>query len=143
MLRLRLVVAALIALALVVAGSSSAKNRPKAPDASAVSQYVEMMPGAGGAKPSTGPAAPSTPSGSSAATRAGSATPKAPHKTVKPPAAKSLASAGPADPVSAAFGTTGGGLSGGALFAIILGAIGAAGVVVFAVRRRLSRQQSG
>jgi hypothetical protein len=143
MLRLCLVGAALIALTLVVAGSGSAKNRPKPPDASAVSQYVEMVPGAGGAKPSNGRAAPSTASGSSAGTRAGSATPKASHKTVKPARAKSLASAGPANPVSAAFGTTGGGLGGGALLAIILGAIAAAGAVAFAVRRRLSRQQSG
>jgi hypothetical protein len=123
MLRLCLAVAALMALSLVLAGAGSAKNRPKPPDASAVSQYVEMMPGAGGAKPSSGRTAP--------------------HKTAKQAGMKKVASVGAPDPVSAAFGTTGGGLGGGALLAIILGAIAAAGAVVYAVRRRLSREQSG
>ena len=56
-LRIPLIVVALAALTLIVAGSGAAKNPPKSPNDSAIAQYVETVPGAGGAKPSN-PAGP-------------------------------------------------------------------------------------
>jgi hypothetical protein len=123
--------------ALVVAGTGTAKERPKSPSASAISQYVEMVPSAGGAKPTSGRA---TPPAASKTTAGHSKSHKAPKPTkTKPVTAKPAARAVAANPVSAAFAPTGGGLSGGALLAIVLGSITAAGAGLFALRRRLSR----
>jgi hypothetical protein len=56
-LRVPFIVVALAALTLIVAGSVAAKNPPKNPNDSAIQQYVETLPDAGGGKPSspTGP----------------------------------------------------------------------------------------
>jgi hypothetical protein len=60
-LRVPFIVVALAGLTLIVAGSVAAKNPPKnpskSPNDSAIAQYVETVPGAGGAKPSS-PAGP-------------------------------------------------------------------------------------
>ena len=112
-----------VALFAVGAASAAAKDRHKRAHDSAISQYVEVIPSAGGAKPSSGRIRPPTQS-------------NARGKGTKPSSAPPAA----ANPVSAAFSTSSGGLGGGALLAIILGAIAAAGTVLFAVRRRLGRQ---
>ncbi len=66
-LRIPFTVVALVALTLIVASSSAAKNPPKSPNDSAVAQYVEVIPGAGGAKPSS----PTGPAGAAFATNGG------------------------------------------------------------------------
>jgi len=142
-----------VALALVGAAPVAAKSPPKAPG-SAVSQYLEVVPGAGGAKPSSGRAKP--PSASGGALTGASTVPAAPAKpsttTAKPstttakakpqpaPTKPPAAPAAAANPVSAAFAPSGSGLGGGTLLAIILGAIAVAGTALFAVRRRLGRR---
>jgi hypothetical protein len=112
---------------LVVAGSGAATNPPKPAPDSAISQYVEVVPGAGGAKPTSGPAVPPTASKSKVVKPA----------TTKPAKAETVT---PPSPVSAAFATSGGGLGAGTVLAIILGAIALAGMVLFAARRRFDRR---